>query len=82
MVKKERRYHKELQLEIEWATTNPTAASEIDGSDAEVDLDLKQIAKDEDSMSKTAMTRKKRKLLDAMEVRSPITLHLLFIFKY
>ncbi|PIN07133.1 Protein required for normal rRNA processing [Handroanthus impetiginosus] len=66
----ERQYHEELKLELQ-GTQSPTApASDIEGKDAEGEIvpNLQQIAEDAANMSKVVMPRKKRKLLEAMEI--------------
>ncbi|PIN06143.1 Protein required for normal rRNA processing [Handroanthus impetiginosus] len=66
----ERQYHEELKLELQ-GTQSPTApAGDIEGKDAEGEIvpNLQQIAEDAANMSKVVMPRKKRKLLEAMEI--------------
>lgn len=66
----EKQYHQELKLELEGAQY-PAVPSEVEDMDAEENAlsHLKQVADDESNMSKALMSRKKRKLLEAMEVR-------------
>ncbi|KAK4437691.1 Pescadillo [Sesamum alatum] len=65
----EKQYHEELKLELQGAEYS-ALSSDIEGRDAEADTipDLQQLAKDADNMSKVVMPRKKRKLLEAMEI--------------
>ncbi|KAL2528919.1 pescadillo-related [Forsythia ovata] len=64
----------ELKMELEvcqyYDRSNVRKQKDDDGTDADEDSlpDLKQISEDADNMSKVLMSRKKRKLLEAMEI--------------
>lgn len=70
MLMQEKKYHEELKLELQGAQL-PSLQSGVEVEDAEEDAlpDLQQRAKDADSMSEVSMSRKKRKLLEAMKVK-------------
>ncbi|GFP85962.1 pescadillo homolog [Phtheirospermum japonicum] len=71
MLIKQKQYLKELGDELEGSRPSAAPSSGIEARDAEDDTatpDLKQIAEDADNRSKVLMTRKKRKLLTAMEM--------------
>lgn len=80
MLMEEKKYHEELKREIQGAQYS-TISSDIEGKDAEDEVmpDLKRQAEDEDSMSKVGMSRKKMKLMKAMEVRKTTTLYFLLL---
>ncbi|KAI3446203.1 hypothetical protein Pfo_002868 [Paulownia fortunei] len=65
----EKQYHEELKLELQGAQYS-ALSSDIEGGDAEGDTvpDLQQLSEDAANMSKVVMSRKKRKLLEAMEI--------------
>ncbi|KAL0422847.1 UNVERIFIED_CONTAM: Pescadillo [Sesamum latifolium] len=65
----EKQYHEELKVELQGAEYS-APSSDIEGRDAEGDTipDLQQLAEDAANMSKVVMPRKKRKLLEAMEI--------------
>ncbi|KAL1554373.1 pescadillo [Salvia divinorum] len=69
MLMQEKKYHDELKLELQGAQL-PSLQSGVEVEDAEGDAlpDLQQRAKDADSMSEVSMSRKKRKLLEAMKI--------------
>ncbi|KAG6410868.1 hypothetical protein SASPL_128939 [Salvia splendens] len=69
MLMQEKKYHEELKLELEGAQL-PSLQSGVEVEDAEEDAlpDLQQRAKDAESMSEVSMSRKKRKLLEAMKI--------------
>ncbi|CAN4084510.1 unnamed protein product [Withania somnifera] len=65
----QKQYHDELKKELR-STQNSAASGVSECIDSGEDSlpDLSQISKDEDSMSKLGMSRKKQKLLKAMEI--------------
>ncbi|KAL8556250.1 hypothetical protein ACS0TY_003888 [Phlomoides rotata] len=65
MLMEEKKYHEELQRELQ-GTQYSTISSDIEVKDAIPDL--QQHAEDEDNMTKVGMSRKKRKLIQAMEI--------------
>ncbi|KAL8543138.1 hypothetical protein ACS0TY_003869 [Phlomoides rotata] len=65
MLMEEKKYHEELQRELQGAQYS-TISSDIEVKDAIPDL--QQHAEDEDNMTKVGMSRKKRKLIQAMEI--------------
>ncbi|XP_057788529.1 pescadillo homolog [Salvia miltiorrhiza] len=69
MLTLEKKYHEELKLELQGAQF-PAVQSDVEVADAEVDasLDLQQRAKDAANLSEVSMSRKKRKLLEAMKI--------------
>lgn len=78
MLMEEKKYHEELKREVRGAQYS-TISSDIEVGDAEEEAmpDLQQHAEDEDNMTKVGMSRKKRKLITAMEVRK-ISLYISF----
>ncbi|CAI9777318.1 unnamed protein product [Fraxinus pennsylvanica] len=70
----QKRYLDELNTELEscqyYDRSNVSKLKDAEGTDAAEDSlpDLKQIAEDNDNMSKVLISRKKRKLLEAMEI--------------
>jgi pescadillo protein len=66
----EKQYHEELQRELQGAVMKKSKqGSEEDAKASEESVpDPKQIAEDIDTMSKLVMSRKKRGLLEAIEV--------------
>ncbi|CAH1420815.1 unnamed protein product [Lactuca virosa] len=69
-------YHQELKKELEGTTQHaPTTPKEskkknknVDDEETEDDENLQQFADDNDNMSKVAMSRKKRRLYEAMKI--------------
>ncbi|KAL4578349.1 hypothetical protein LXL04_014471 [Taraxacum kok-saghyz] len=67
-------YHNELKMEMEGAeknttTTTPATKSKKKSADEETDdANLQQFADDDDNMSKVSMSRKKRRLYEAMKI--------------
>ena len=88
MLALEKQYHNELQLELQGvqyssSVSNVNKRSSVEDTEAgEESLpDMQQIAEDSTTMSKVVMSRKKRRLYEAMQVTlfTPIML-LLFLF--
>lgn len=64
-------YHKELKMEMEGTQNTPTTPKESKKKDVDEETDdanLQQFADDDDNMSKVAMSRKKRRLYEAMKI--------------
>lgn len=75
----QKQYLDELKMELESCQyhdhSDTSKLKDAEGPDAEDSLpNLKQIAEDAENMSKVLISRKKRKLLEAMEVIFSITL--------
>ncbi|XP_073270691.1 pescadillo homolog isoform X1 [Primulina huaijiensis] len=69
----EKQYHNELKLELQGVQYSVVVPNEVEGkNDAEGEIapDINQIAADEANMSKLLMSRKLRKIHDAMEIGS------------
>ncbi|RAL38638.1 unnamed protein product [Cuscuta campestris] len=69
----EKQFHEELKRELQDSQPSTISiekkvVSEDNNANQEPVLDLEQIAKDDDNMTKMGMTRKKRKILEAAEI--------------
>ncbi|KAJ6834593.1 pescadillo-like protein [Iris pallida] len=69
----EKQYHDELNMELQGITysssiKNPTASTEIVDSKDDKAIDPEQVAEDARNLSKVSMSRKKRKLYEAMQI--------------
>ncbi|KAK6136672.1 hypothetical protein DH2020_029579 [Rehmannia glutinosa] len=66
---KQKQYHEELNLELQGSQYS-ALSSDIEAKDAEGDAvpNMQQIVEDASNMSKVLMPRRKRKLLEAMEI--------------
>lgn len=88
MLALERQYHDELQLELQGvqyssSVSDMTKQSSVKDSEAQEESlpSMEQIAEDSTTLSKLVMSRKKRRLYEAMQVTlfTPIML-IIFIF--
>lgn len=70
----EKQYHVELKLELQGAQF-PAVPNEVEDMDVEENAvsDVKQIADDVSNMSMVVMSRRRRRLLEAIEVRMSLT---------
>ncbi|KAJ6821272.1 pescadillo-like protein [Iris pallida] len=69
----EKQYHDELNMELQGITysssiKNPAASTEIVDSKDDKAIDPEQVAEDARNLSKVSMSRKKRKLYEAMQI--------------
>lgn len=66
----EKQYHEELKMEITGTAVDvaPVEEEGEEGEEEDPDAAIKQIAKDNDTMSKSGMSNTKRKLYEAMKV--------------
>lgn len=74
MAIREKQYHNELNLELQGVQYS-AVPNEVEGEDdaeGETSPDINQIAADEADRSKILMSRKKRKIFEAMEVRQSL----------
>lgn len=78
MAAQEKKYHEELKLEVQGEKFS-AVQNDVEIEDAEVDGEpdlIQQQAEDAANLSEVGMSRKKRKLLQAMKVRKLINVFL------
>lgn len=85
MAKLEKKYHEELKLELEGQKVPAVQSGvedEDEDEDADAEVDLRQQAEDAANLSEVGMSRKKRKLLQAMIVSLLITFCFSFFLSF
>lgn len=84
MMTLEKQYHDELKTELQGIPYSSSATKQTSVEDMEVGEvslpDLQQVAEDTTNMSKVMMPRKKRGLLEAIQVKLPTILKYFFSF--